>query len=141
MFPVIAIWTELSVLESDPSPKKMPRISDSCSVSTVILWKWAVSFKTDVSQSEGRNATPVISFLGPSVLLGLARLRPRVFNEGSVQCPTERRVSEILGIKLSRRISDGFRLVFFFLGDVRSRLWHVPSCCFSEAVPKVVECG
>ncbi len=45
------------------------------------------------------------SFLGPSVLMGLARLRPR-WNEGSMQRPTERRVSEILGIKLSRNTRD-----------------------------------
>ena len=58
-----------------------------------------------------------------------------------MQCPTERRGSEILGIKLSRKTRDGSRLVFFFLGDVRSRLRHVPSCRLSEAVPKVVERG
>ena len=72
--------------------------------------------------------------------MGLARLWPRVCNEGSVQRPTERRVSEILGIKLSRKTSDGSSL-FFFLGDVRSCLRHVPSCRFSETVPEVVECG
>ena len=80
------------------------------------------------------------SFLGPSAWMGLARLRPRVCNEGSMQRPTKRRVSEILGIKLSRNSWGGTRL-FFFLGDVCSCLGHVPSCCFPETVPEVVECG
>lgn len=40
--------------------------------------------------------------LGPNSQKGLARLRPRCGNEGSLQRPTKRRVSEIIGIKLSR---------------------------------------
>jgi hypothetical protein len=57
-----------------------------------------------------------------------------------MQRPTKRRVSEILGIKLSRKIRERSDL-FFFLGDVGSCLRHIPSCRFPETVPKVVECG
>jgi hypothetical protein len=57
-----------------------------------------------------------------------------------MQRPTERRVWEILGIKLSRKTKVADDL-FFFLSDVCSGFRHVPSCCFSETVPEVVEGG
>src|SRR5439155_7612050 len=86
----------------------------------------------DALRSEGASLPVLVS--------SLARLRACAVTKALCSAPTERWVSEILGIKLSRKMGDGSRL-FFFLGDVRSCLRHIPSCCFPETVPEIVECG